>query len=191
MDSLRFIAPRSERFVDWTEAYVRVESYFCALRIQNKLLLSQLVAQVLQRTAERLAEEPGASPASLAVGEADRLVEDWFAQVLGSAGVEAGNARAKGRLALFLADLPSRWQNEFLHSGPWPQAFIDAMRATYLKTGPDFQIARMTPREMDLGLVSAVADETWRVIDRWPILGAMLVWGAYLAAAGAVLYLTR
>lgn len=191
MDTLRFIAPRSERFVDWTEAYVRVESYFCALRIQNKLLLSQLVAKVLQRTAERLADEPSESPAALAVGEADRLVEDWFAQVLGSAGVEAGNARAKGRLALFLADLPSRWQNEFLHPGPWPQAFLDSMRATYLKTGPDFQIARMTPREMDLGLVSAVADETWRVIDRWPILGAMLVWGAYLAAAGAVLYLTR
>src|SRR5690606_9578492 len=73
MDTLRFITPRSERFVDWTEAYVRVESYFCALRIQNKLLLSQLVAKVLQRTAERLAEEPGESPAALAVAEADRL----------------------------------------------------------------------------------------------------------------------
>ncbi len=191
MDTLRFIPPRSETFVDWTEAYARVENYLCALRIENKLLLSQLVAQILSRTAERLESDGGAAPSVLAMEEANRLVDSWFSEVLDAAGVPESELGAKGRLALFLADLPSRWQNEFLHPGPWPAEFLKAMKSTYLKTGPDFQKARMTPREIDLGPVSAVADETWRVIDRWPILGAMLVWGIYLGAIGLVVYLLR
>ena len=191
MDTLRFIAPRSEKFVDWTEAYARVENYLCALRIENKLLLSQLVAQILSRTSERLEADGAATPAVLAMQEANNVVDNWFREVLLAAGVDAGEVGPKGRLALFLADMPSRWQNEFLHPGPWPADFLEAMKATFLKTGPDFQKARMTPREIDLGPVSAVADETWRVIDRWPILGAIFVWGIYLGAVGLIVYLLR
>lgn len=191
MDSLRFIPPRSEKFIDWTEAYARVENYLCALRIENKLLLSQLVAQVLSKASARLEADSGSIPAVLAMEEANQLVDNWFREVLTAAGVSQTDLGAKGRLALFLADLPSRWQNEFLHPGPWPADFLTAMKSTYLKTGPDFQKARMTPREIDLGPVSAVADETWRVIDRWPILGAVFVWGIYLGAIGLVVYLLR
>lgn len=191
MDSLRFIPPRSEAFVDWTEAYSRVENYLCALRIENKLLQSQLVAQILSRASNRLSEGDSAIPAVLAMEETNRLVNTWFREVLAAADIEQGDLGSKGRLALFLADLPSRWQNEFLHPGPWPVEFLTAMRSTYLKTGPDFQKARMKPRAIDLGPVSAVADETWRVIDRWPILGAMAVWGIYLGAIGLVVYLLR
>lgn len=191
MDPLTFIAPRSERFIDWTEAYARVENYFCALRIQNKLLLSQLVAQILSRSAQRLETSPEETPAVLAMEEAEKVVSEWFAEVLREAGVEYEEIGAKGRLALFLADLPNRWQNEFLHPGPWPAGFVKAMKYTYLNTGPDFQKVRMAPRDIDLGPVSAVADETWRVIDRWPILGAMTVWTIYLGAIGLVVYLLR
>lgn len=191
MESLKFIAPRSEEFVDWTEAYARVENFFCSLRVENKLLLSQLVARVLKRASEKLERKPGQSPAVLAMLEADREVERWFADVLEAAGVEPGNVRAKGRLALFLADMPRKWQKEFLQQGPWPTDFLEAMKATYLNTGPDFQRSRMYPREIDLGPVSAVADETWRALDRWPFLGAILVWAVYLGAIGAVVYLVR
>lgn len=191
MDSLKFIAPRSDEFVDWTEAYARVENFFCALRVENKLLLSQLVARVLRRASEKLEKVPDQSPAVLAMMEADREVQRWFAEVLEAAGVEAGNLRAKGRLALFLADMPRKWQKEFLQSGPWPSDFLEAMKATYLRTGPDFQRSRMFPREIDLGPVSAVADETWRALDRWPFLGAILIWAIYLGAIGLVIYLVR
>ncbi len=186
---MKFIAPRSEEFIDWTEAYSRVENYFCALRIQNKLLLSQLVAHILERTALRLGETVERPPAVLAMEEASKVVEEWYLEVLEASGVSPEDLGAKGRLALFLADLPKRWQNEFLHPGPWPEAFLEAMKATYLNTGPDFQKARMMPRDIDLGPVSAVADETWRVIDRWPIIGAILVWTAYLGVVGIVVYL--
>ncbi|MDQ8201713.1 hypothetical protein [Pelagicoccus sp. SDUM812003] len=188
MDTLRFITPRSETFIDWSEAYERVENYFCSLRIQNRLLLSQLVAHILTSAAERV-EKTDTPPAVLAMEEAHKVVEDWFGEVLKAANLEPNELGAQGRLALFLADVPTRWQNEFLHPGPWPDEFLQAIRSTYLRTGPDFHKARMIPRDIDLGPVSAVADETWRVIDRWPILGAMLVWTIYLGAIGLLVYL--
>jgi len=92
---------------------------------------------------------------------------------------------------LFLADMPRRWQGEFLHPGPWPEDFLAAFRSSFLKTSPDFEKGVMRPREIDLGPVSALADETWRVIDRWPLLGTLLVWGIYLGVLGLIFYLTR
>lgn len=188
MDSLNRIVPRGEGFVDWSEAYERVEGYFCALQIRDRLLLSQLVAQILSRAAERF-EGSSKSASELAMEEAKDVVGTWFARVLDAAGVDHGELGAQGRLALYLADMPSRWQSEFLHPGPWPAEFLQAMKTTYLSTGPEFSNARMTPREIDLGPVSAVADETWRVIDRWPILGALFVWTLYLGGVGLLVYL--
>lgn len=190
MDAVNRIAPRSEGFVDWSEAYERVEGYFCALQIRDRLLLSQLVAQILSRASDRIGES-SKSPAELAMEEAKDVVRTWFGRVLGAAGVKRGELGPQGRLALFLADMPARWQGEFLHPGPWPEEFLEAMKATYLITGPEFRKARMTPRDIDLGPVSAVADETWRVIDRWPILGALLVWTLYLGGVGLLVYLLR
>ncbi len=188
MDPLETIFPRSDGFVDWSEAYERVEGYFCALQIRDRLLLSQLVAQILSRAAERI-DSSNKTTSVLAMEEAKEVVKTWFGRVLDAAGVEHGELGAQGRLALFLADMPSRWQSEFLRPGPWPEAFLEAMKSTYLSTGPEFSKARMTPREIDLGPVSAVADETWRVIDRWPILGALFVWTLYLGGVGLLVYL--
>lgn len=188
MDPLSQITPRSERFIDWGEAYQRVERYFCALKIEDRLLLSQLVAQILSRAAERI-ESSNKSPSVLAMEEAKRVVRGWFGDVLEAAGVEYTEIGSQGRLALFLADMPKRWQGEFLHPGPWPRAFLDAMKSTYLRSGPEFSTSSMTPRDIDLGPVSAVAGETWRVIDRWPIVGALFVWTIYLGVIGLVWYL--
>ncbi len=189
MDTRRFIAPRSDSFVDWSDAYARVESYFFALRIQNRLLLSQLVALVLSRASKRLTADANLRPTVAAMEEANRVVEDWFEDVLEAAGVDTSEVASRGRLALFLADLPTRWQNEFLQAGPWPSAFLSAIRSSYLRTGPEFRKTSMTPRDIDLGPVSAVAGETWRVIDRWPIIGALLVWASYIGVIGLILYL--
>jgi len=186
MESMKLIHPRSDRYVDWSEAYSRVENFFCSLRIRNKLLLSQLVAKILERAAKVYSENSDGPPTVIAL-----QVDQWFEQVLDAAGVDSRNMRAKGRLALYLADMPQRWQNEFLHPGPWPEAFLESMRTTYLNTGPGFQVARMRPREIDLGPISAIADETWRVIERWPVLGTAIVWSIYLGGIFLLFYLTR
>lgn len=191
MEPIKLIHPRSDRYVDWSEAYSRVENYFCSLRIRNKLLLSQLVAKILERAARRYSEKPEHSPAVLALREAHREVDEWFEKVLEAAGVDPRNMRAKGRLALYLADLPRRWQKEFLHPGPWPEAFLESIKKTYLNTGPDFQSVRMRPRKINLGPISAIADETWRVIDRWPVIGTAIVWLFYISGIFLLFYLTR
>jgi len=191
MEPLKLIQPRSEQYVDWSEAYSRVEAYFCSLRIYNKLLLRQLVAKILERAAERYSEQNGGSPTQLALEEAHREVENWFQEVLRAAEVDPGDIRAKGRLALYLADLPKKWQNEFLHAGPWPAEFLDAIKSSFLQTGPDFQTARMRARPIDLGPISAIADETWRAIERWPVLGTAIVWSLYLGGVFLLFYLTR
>lgn len=190
MESLEKIAPRSQSFIDWGEAYERVENYFCALQIQDRLLLSQLTAKILSRAAERV-EGSEKSPSVLAMQEAKKEVETWFAEVLGAAGIDHSELGSQGRLSLFLADMPRRWQGEFLHPGPWPDDFLKAMKATYLNTGPEFSKGKMIPRDIDLGPMSAVADETWRVIDRWPFIGAILVWTIYIGVVGLVVYLLR
>lgn len=190
MDSLNKLAPRSQEFIDWGEAYERVENYLCALQIQDRLLLSQLVANILSRAADRV-EGSDKSPSVLAMEEAKKVVESWYGEVLDAAGLDRSELGSRGRLALFLSDMPRRWQGEFLHAGPWPDEFLKAMKATHMTTGPEFSKGQMIPRDIDLGPVSAVADETWRVIDRWPIIGAILVWGIYIGIVGLVVYLLR
>jgi hypothetical protein len=135
---------------EWNAAYSKVESYFHALRVRNKVLLGQLVALVLERAMQRSASEPQRSATELAVEEMDHLVNEWFAQVLQAPPAGAEMLSTRGRMALLLADMPGRWQDQFLRPGPWPDEFA-AMREMYLRAGPDFQLAKMTPRPLDLG----------------------------------------
>jgi len=191
MQSIGFTTPRSNGYIDWSEAYSRVENYFFSLRIKDKLLLSQLVAKILLRTAHQLLETPDASPSRLAVKEAHREVQKWFNKVLSAAGMDQENISPKGRLALFLSDLPNLWQSEFLHDGPWPEPFLQDIRDSYLRTGPVFQKSIMKPRAIDLGPVSAIADDAWRVFARWPVLYTIAVWTIYICTLGLIGYLTH
>jgi hypothetical protein len=61
-------------------------------------------------------------------------------------------------MALLLADMPGKWQEQFLRSGPWPEQFVKAMRDAYLRAGPDFQLAKMTPRPLDLGPITTLTN---------------------------------
>src|SRR5215467_7660126 len=67
---------------EWNAAYAKVENYFYALRIRNKTLLGQLVLRVLDRAMNRATGEPDHTANQLAVEEMDRLVHEWFADVL-------------------------------------------------------------------------------------------------------------
>ncbi len=59
----------------------------------------------------------------------ERLVTEWFTEVLKEPPPDAGlTMSTRGRLALLLADMPCRWQDQFLRPGPWPEEFVTAMR---------------------------------------------------------------
>lgn len=172
---------------EWNAAYLKVESYFHALRIRNKVLLGGLVQQVLDRARLRAANEPERTATELAAEELDHLVTEWFASVLERipTGVEQ-LLSTRGRLALLLADMPGKWQEQFLRPGPWPDEFVNAMRETYLRAGPDFQVSQMTPRPLDLGPIATLTN-----FGRVPLKKMAVVWIAFGLVLVAIFVLTH
>ncbi|HEU5397571.1 MAG TPA: hypothetical protein VFV81_10400 [Verrucomicrobiae bacterium] len=163
---------------EWNAAYGKVESYFHALRVRNKALLGQLVLRVLERAMHRAPAEPELSATQLAAEEMDRLVTEWFSQVLQVPSVDR-TLSTRGRLALLLADMPGKWQEQFLRPGPWPEEFVSAMRETYLRAGPDFQISKMAPRPLDLGAITTLTQfgriPYFKMIVAWTLVAILLI----------------
>src|SRR5689334_254923 len=165
---------------EWNAAYAKVESYFHALRIRNKVLLGRLVIHVLKRAIRRAPNEPQLSATELAAEEMDLVVTDWFAQVLQESPVGTNHMLStRGRLALLLADMPGKWQEQFLRPAPWPEEFIKAMREAYLRAGPDFQLAKMVPRPLDLGPMATLSNLSAlpfrKMISVWTALALVFV----------------
>lgn len=160
---------------EWNAAYVKVENYFHALRIRNKPLLGQLVLRVLERAQRRAPSEPDRSATEIAAEEMDRIVTEWFGDVLQISPVGSEHTLStRGRLALLLADMPGQWQDQFLRPGPWPPEFIAAMRESFFRAGPDFQLSQMTPRPLDLGPITTLTQ-----LGRLPYVRMVLVWTGY------------
>lgn len=172
---------------EWNAAYLKVESYFHALRIRNRVLLGELVQQVLDRAMRRAGAERERTATELAAEEMDLLVTEWFAAVLERipTGIEHV-LNTRGRLALLLADMPGKWQDQFLRPGPWPKEFVDAMQDAYLRAGPDFQLSQMTPRPLDLGPITTLTN-----LGKLPVKQMITIWLGFLAVLGAIFWLTR
>jgi hypothetical protein len=184
-DSYGHLAGR--RLEEWNAAYEKVENYFHALRVRNKALLGQLVLRVLERAARRAPTEPERSATQLAAEEMDRIVIEWFAEVLQEPPANADQMLStRGRLALLLADMPGRWQDQFLRPGPWPEEFTSAMRETYLRAGPDFQLSKMTPRPFDLGPITTLTN-----LGKLPYLKMVLAWTLFALLLVAIFILTH
>jgi hypothetical protein len=184
-DSSGHLAGR--RLEEWNAAYEKVENYFHALRVRNKALLGRLVLRVLERAAHRAPAEPERSATQLAAEEMDRIVIEWFAEVLQEPPANADQMLStRGRLALLLADMPGRWQEQFLRPGPWPEEFISAMRETYLRAGPDFQLSKMTPRPFDLGPITTLTN-----LGKLPYLKMVLAWTLFALLLVAIFILTH
>ena len=165
---------------EWNAAYVKVENYFHALRIRNKPLLGQLVLRVLERAQRRAPAELSRSATEIAAEEMDRLVTSWFAEILQVSPTGTDQMLStRGRLALLLADMPGKWQDQFLRAGPWPGAFVSAMRKTFVLAGPNFQLAKMAPRPYDLGPITRLTNLTRlsyaRMILAWVLFGVVLI----------------
>lgn len=172
---------------EWNAAYVKVENYFHALRVRNKALLGQLVLRVLDRAMKRAPAEPDRSATQLAAEEMDRLVTEWFAEVLQSPAAKSDQTLStRGRLALLLADMPGRWQEQFLRPGPWPEEFITAMRETFLRAGPDFQLSQMAPRPLDLGPIAKLTN-----LGRLPYFRMIFIWTMFALLLVVVFWLTH
>lgn len=172
---------------EWNAAYVKVENYFHALRIRNKPLLGQLVLRVLERAHQRAPHEPHRSATEIAAEEMDRIVTQWFGEVLQTSPSGTDQMLStRGRLALLLADMPGKWQDQFLRPGPWPQEFVEAMRETFLLAGPDFQLSKMTPRPLDLGPITTLTN-----LGKFPYLRMAVAWTLLALLLVAIFWVTH
>jgi hypothetical protein len=172
---------------EWNAAYVKVENYFHALRIRNKPLLGQMVLRVLERAQRRAPAEPKRSATEIAAEEMDHIVTDWFADVLQTSPVGSEQTLStRGRLALLLADMPGKWQDQFLRPGPWPKDFVEAMRESFFRAGPDFQLSKMAPRPLDLGPITTLTN-----FGRLPYVRIALVWIGFALLLISVFWLTH
>ena len=172
---------------EWNEAYAKVESYFKALRIRNRPLLGQMSLRVLERAQKRAPQELNRTATQLAAEEMDHLVTEWFAEVLQVPPTNADQMLStRGRLALLLADMPGKWQDQFLRPGPWPEDFTEAMRETFLRAGPDFQLSKMTPRPLDLGPLTTLGN-----LGRLPYFKMIFAWTCFALLLIVVFMLTH
>ena len=179
--------PGGRPLEEWNDAYAKVESYFHALRVRDKVLLGRLVVHVLNRAIQRAPLEPQRSTIELATEEMDRVVTEWFGRVLQESSSDADHLLStRGRLALLLADMPGRWQDQFLHPGPWPQEFVSAMREAYLRAGPDFQLSKMAPRPLDLGPIATLTN-----LSRLPYNKMVTVWLVFALLLVVIFVLTH
>ena len=184
-DSAGGIAGRS--LEEWNAAFTKVENFFLAMRVRNRVLLGLLVLRVLDRALKRAPTELNRSATQIAAEEMDHLVTEWFAEVLQSPATNADQTLStRGRLALLLADMPGRWQEQFLRPGPWPEEFTTAMREAFLRAGPDFQLSKMTPRPLDLGPITTLTS-----LGKMPYFRMVLVWTLFALLLIAVFWLTH
>lgn len=176
----------------WHEAYERVENYFRAYRITNRVLLHELTARVLRAAMRRHAAQPHRPPATLAAEEAVRQMDAWIERQLGAVEAESPATRhARARAGLYLANVPERAPECFLDFKPAPPELIDDLRATYLQAGPDLEFVNMGPRPIDLGPISGMADGTWRTFDKWPVLRGLVLWGLFAGLLGVAFFTVR
>lgn len=181
----------SDSLREWDEAYRRVEAYFSALHVDNKLLLSSLVLKILGRASERAEEETDRRPVELAAEETDRHLVEWFRRVLGESDVEPDDRlSARGRLALLQVESDVPWQQLFLTDEPVPAEVAEAMKTAYLKADPDFRFVEMRPRPIDLGIVD-VANRTIESMGTSRTAVQWILWTAFGIILALVFFLTR
>lgn len=176
----------------WNEAYVTVESYYRAMGLRHPLLLSRLIYQALERAERRVAQDPALAPMSAAMEETIDLVADWFSHVIGEEASGNNRLATRGRLAMFLADLPGQYQAYFLSAEPLPKEVTTALREGYLKAGPNFQQRAMSPCTVKLNPIMKLASHWWEDMNRTPLVKAAIVGVSLITAvAGLMVFFWR
>jgi hypothetical protein len=185
LESLRSL--NEAEFLEWQEAYAAIGAYLQALRLQNPLLIAELVNGILKRAYARQNAEPNQPARLLAIDEALTEIADWTQDVLGIS-LENRRLAVRGRLALLLAGMPDKWQGVFLTPPPWPPEFVEAMRKSYLAAGPEFAALTMVPKPLEFNVIGSGAAQWWETMDRQPIVRFMVIGCLLILLAVAAWY---
>lgn len=163
-------APETGTEEEWNEAYARLADYFRSYQLHNRIRRTQLILETLRRAAAAHKKDPSRTPTTHSIEHARLMMREWLAAIYSDMNLTESQIEAAGRLGFHLSGGPSRWPNFFLDKENLPPDMREAMRSAIRTSGPGMTISRMTPREMDLGIVSEVAEDTFDRLGRHPIL---------------------
>jgi hypothetical protein len=169
----------------------RLDQFLHAHRV-SATQRARLVPELLAAAERRHTADPTVSLGASAIDEAIRHIDQWIARLVSQNERETPARRAAHALAaVHLADVPRRWPEAFLAPDEPPAELVEALRAAYLEAAPDVALSSMVPRPITLGVVSDVADRTWRTFDKWPVLRGLVMWTLFGALLLAAFWLVR
>jgi hypothetical protein len=163
-------APATGSEKEWNEAYARLADYFRSYRLHNRIRRTQLILTTLGLASEEHAKDPSRSPTQHAINQARRLMKEWLEEIYAGIPMTDTQIEGTGRLGFFLSGGPDRWPHFFLDKETLPQDMAEAMRNSVRESGPGLQVSKMTPREIDLGLISNVAEDGLDRFGRHPVV---------------------
>lgn len=129
----------------WDDAFLRVESYLRAHHLESRVLLNRLAAEVIAEAVPLAHGRTQDEFVTLAMQVLHARAGMWFARVFPDGDWTDDRFRARGRLALLLADVPTRWPEAFLSNGPLPEELVTAMRSCAFEPGPELRFTSMPP----------------------------------------------
>lgn len=176
-------APATGTEEEWNEAYARLADYFRSYQLHNRIRRTQLILETLRRAAEAHAADPSRTPTAHSIEQARLMLRDWLGTIYRDLNLSEAQIEAAGRLGFYLSGGPARWPHFFLDDENLPEDMAEAMRAAVRTSGPGMQVSKMTPRDIDLGIVSEVAEDTLDTLGRHPMLRYALL----ITIAGSVL----
>lgn len=139
----------------WDEAFVRVESYLRAHHLESRVLLNRLANEIIDEARVLAAQEPGENPVVLAMEIAHARIASWFVRLFREGDWCDERFRARGRLALVMADMPGRWSQHFLSDEEVPRDFVEAMTSSTLQPGPELRFSNMPPAPLEFAFDDA------------------------------------
>src|SRR6185436_7444385 len=95
---------------EWNAAYYRLEDYFRALHVVNKVQQSQIILELLQTAAIKHSRNPDQSPTALAMEEAYTAMDRWLGKIFQPEKPAAG----AGLVSLLITDAVEKWPTAFM-----------------------------------------------------------------------------
>lgn len=194
LDSIIAFAPQWGDPKDWNRAYEKLDAYLKAHEVHDHLHRTWAITETLRRVERRWAgKSSGQSLPTLAMEEINEWMIHWFAGFLpeNSHASDPIAGMAEGRVALFLCDVFERWPRTILAPSLIPESLKTSLEQRLMQAGPELEFSSMVPRNIDFGRIPIIADNTMDVLNRWPIIRALVVWIVYLALLSYLFWITR
>ena len=176
---------------EWDEAFLRVESYLRAHRIESRVQLNQLTTDLINAARTLATDHPEEPPVTLALQIAHARIGEWLVQAMGGQGDWADERfRARGRLAILLADIPRRNPEHFLQHEETTGIVQARLQQATLQPGPEVRHTRMPSTPLEFPLANLV-EEKWETFNRSIFVRAATSWLLIASFLGVAWFATH